>query len=365
MTSIPPLLDPADVRPYAAAALGDWLDLQRALALHPERAAPLLRRTGCPRAALRAWGQTPRPSAEERAGWIASLRRIGAVGLPLLSPAYPVALSHLADPAPLLWVRGQIEALAGPCVAVVGARAATAYGRQVAAQLAFALARAGVVVVSGLAAGIDAAAHRAALDAGGRTVAVQACGPDRVYPAVHRELAARIERSGALVSEFAPGTPPRRHHFPLRNRLISGLSSMVVVVEARLRSGSLVTARLAGDQGRDVFAVPGPITSPTSAGPHRLLSQGAGVADGPDAVLEELRAMRRIPAAVPEAAPTPAREAGTRRRILLALRDEPGTRDELANRLGCSPQDLSLDLLELEMEGRIAEDRDGRLCAIA
>jgi DNA processing protein len=237
----------------------------------------------------------------------------------------------------------------------------------VAGRLAAALAEAGAVVVSGLAAGIDAAAHQGALEAGGYTIAFQACGPDRVYPAMHRSLAGRIEKRGAVVSEFAPGTPALPHHFPLRNRLISGLATLVVVVEARVRSGSLVTARLAADQGRDVFAVPGPITSPVSEGPNRLLRDGAGVADGPEVILEELRRDGHLP---PQGR-RPRSEAGRgepsreRNRILQSLHDQPATRDELGQRLACPPQALALELLELEMEGRIREDRDGRFRVVA
>ena len=171
--------------------------------------------------------------------------------------------------------RAPLAALAAPCVAIVGPRAPTAYGRVVARALARALASAGLVVVSGLARGVDAEAHEGALDAGGRTIAFQACGPERVYPAEHRRLAARIAASGAVVSELPPGTPPRAPHFPLRNRLISGLSLAVVVVEAREQSGTLVTARHAAEQGVDVLAVPGPIDAPTSRGTNRLLRDGA------------------------------------------------------------------------------------------
>ena len=185
-------------------------------------------------------------------------------------------------------MRGDVDALAAPSVAIVGSRAATAYGLDTAYQLARDLARAGVVVVSGLARGIDGAAHRGALEAGGRTVAVLACGPDRVYPASHRGLARRIERQGAVVSELPLGTHPLPAFFPLRNRLISGMASAVVIVEARERSGSLITAGHAANQGVDVFAVPGPITAPTSAGPNRLLRDGAYVALEAADVLREL-----------------------------------------------------------------------------
>jgi DNA processing protein len=242
-------------------------------------------------------------------------------------------------------------------VAVVGARAATVYGLDVARELAAALASAGVVVVSGLARGIDAAAHRAALAAGGLTVAFSACGPDLVYPAEHTGLASEIATSGAVVTEMPLGTPPLPHYFPLRNRLISGLAEVVVVVEARRRSGSLLTARRALDQGRDVMAVPGPINVPTSQGPNQLLRDGAravcGVADLLDAlglVAQPVRP-RRVETAL-----------GADSRVMLAsLRAGPGTRDELAARLDLTAGDLAMALLELELAGLVSTDRDGRL----
>jgi DNA processing protein len=252
-------------------------------------------------------------------------------------------------------------------VAIVGARAATHYGRTVARELAATLARAGLVVVSGLAMGVDAAAHEGALEAGGLTVAFQACGPDRVYPAVHRLLADRIARAGAVVSELPPGTPPRAPHFPLRNRLISALSLAVVVVEARQRSGSLITARHAADQGVDVFAVPGPITAPTSQGPNRLIQEGATPLLTSADILEPLSRtlslpLRDLASGGREAA---ARDSKLTRSILAALRDAPMTRDQLARRLDLSLSALALDLIQLELDGRVAEERDGRLHPIA
>ena len=191
------VLRPGDPRPEVGAALRAWLDLQRALALRPQIAKEILQRTRDPRAALRLAGAAPAPAARLEAG-VAALRRVDAVAVPFGSGAYPERLAVLSDAAPLLLVRGDVAALAGPCVAVVGARAASAYGRAVARRFAAELAAAGLVIVSGLALGIDAIAHDAALEAGGRTVAVQACGPERVYPARHRALAERIcdERSG-------------------------------------------------------------------------------------------------------------------------------------------------------------------------
>jgi DNA processing protein len=213
-------------------------------------------------------------------------------------------------------------------------------------------------VVSGLARGIDAAAHEGALEAGGATLAFQACGPERTYPAAHRRLADRIAAQGAVLSEFPVGTPPLAGYFPLRNRLISGFSEAVVVVEGREQSGSLVTARRAADQGVDVLAVPGPVDSPTSAGPNALIRDGARLVRDAGDVLHELKL------AAPEARKAeraPRLADPLLRSILATLRREPLTRDALAARLACSPAELAAPLLELELLGRVREDRDGSL----
>lgn len=353
--SVPDLLDPSDPRPTARATLGDWLALQRALGLKPELAVDLLRRYLDPRRALAASSSAlPR---FDRPAEVAALARAGAVGVPVISPVYPARLAALTDPAPLLLVRGDVAVLSEPAVAIVGARAATVYGKQVARSIAADLAREGIVIVSGLARGIDAEAHRGALEAGGRTVAVQACGIDRVYPPEHRTLADQIAESGAVMTELPLRTSPRRAFFPLRNRLISGLCAAVVIVEARERSGSLITATHAANQGRDVFAVPGPITAPSSQGTNRLLRDGAFVALGADEILDELGVVRGSrPRRREGGGPV-----GPLREILDALADEPASRDELTRRLGREIAQLSVELLELELDGRIEEDRDGRL----
>jgi DNA processing protein len=353
LPDLPGVLTPAD--PGARA----WLAVQRRLALAPARTAPLLRDcAGDPDRVLRA---LPRPASGDAVALDRDLRTLSRLGVrlvPFSAPAYPWRISQLADPAAVLSVLGDPAVLSAPAVAIVGARAASVYGLSVARSLAGELVRAGLVIVSGLARGIDAAAHEAALGAGGRTIAVQACGPDRVYPRAHRALAARIAQQGAVVTELPPGTPPRRPHFPLRNRLISGLARALVVVEARLRSGSLVTARHALDQGVDVFAVPGPITVPTSEGPNRLLRDGAApVLEAAD-ILDEL-GLRRPGARATR--PPAAEEPPAGAAILDALRRAPATRDELARVLGLTPHALAPDLLELELEGQVLEDRDGRL----
>jgi DNA processing protein len=355
-------LDPRDPRAWVRARLRAWLALQRRFALRPQVVRSVLEQAPDPLAVLRALapgGPQQACADPELDAALERLGRAGAVAVPFGSAAYPEALAVLADAAPLLWVRGAPRALAPPLVAVVGARVATAYGLRQARQLARDLAAAGVGVVSGLARGIDAAAHRGALEAGGSTVAVLGCGADRVYPAAHRRLADSIAACGAVVSELPPGAPPLPHHFPLRNRLISGLASAVVVVEARLRSGSLVTAAHAADQGREVLAVPGPVDAPTSDGPNRLLRDGAAPA------LDARDVLHAIGIEPPEPSESsPARRAELEAGALAierALQREPSTRDELARRLGTTPQALARDLLTLELDGRIVEQRDGRL----
>ena len=282
--------------------------------------------------------------------------------LPLLARGYPERLGALSDPALVLGLRGggHPDLLERNMVAIVGARSATVYGRKVAYDLASQLVAAGLVVVSGLARGIDARAHEGALAAGGITLAVQACGPDRIYPPEHRGLEARIRESGFVLTEMPPGTPPRAPYFPLRNRLISGLSSAVVVVEARLRSGSLVTARHALLQGREVLAVPGPSGAPTSEGTNQLLRDGARPCLDASDVLDALGWSSEAPSSQGAMGrPTLPEDAGSRA-ILEALRDAPASRDELAQRLLLGPGEIASGLLELELAGWVAEDRDGR-----
>jgi len=212
---------------------------------------------------------------------------------------YPALLNAIADPPPVLWVLGRADVLAQPAVAIVGSRAASPYALEVANRLGGELAARGVVVVSGLARGADGAAHRGCLDGGGITVAVLGSGVDRIYPPEHDALAASICKDGVLVSEFGPGTPPLPDHFPLRNRLISGISLGVVVVEANEKSGSLITARYALEQGRDVMAVPGSVLGGRNRGSHALLKDGAKVVETADDILEELGWSARSPAKSP------------------------------------------------------------------
>jgi DNA processing protein len=270
--------------------------------------------------------------------------------------AFPARLRAIHDPPAGLFLRGgaATDLLARPAVAVVGARACSSYGAQVARTLGRELAAAGVVVVSGLARGIDGEAHRGALEAGGDTVAVLGCGVDRDYPASHRELAARIAERSLVISEYAPGVEPAPWRFPARNRIVAGLARATVVVEAREASGALITADLALEEGRDVFAVPGEITSALSAGTNALLRLGAVPLTAADDVLSTLGLER----SADERAAPPAATDGPAAEILARLRDGPTTADELARATGTSAGELAVVLSELELAG-LATEADG------
>ncbi len=282
-------------------------------------------------------------------------------------PAYPPLLREIADPPPVLYVEGDPAWLARPQLAVVGARHPTPGGRALARDFARALADAGLTVTSGLALGIDAAAHEGALAAAstggvGATVAVCGTGLDRVYPPSHRALAEAIAARGALVSEFPLGTPPRAQNFPVRNRLISGLSLGVLVVEAAPRSGSLITAGFALEQGREVFAIPGSIHSPLARGCHALIRQGAKLVETVEDVLEELGALARhalenAPSAA--AAETPAL-APDLEALLEQMGYDPVTVDALVARSGLTADAVSSMLLQLELLGRVTACPGGR-----
>ena len=267
-------------------------------------------------------------------------------------PGFPALLAAIHDPPPALFVRGEADLalLSEPAVAVVGARSCSAYGRSVARSLARELAAAGLVVVSGMARGVDGEAHRGALDAGGRTVAVLGCGIDRDYPAAHAELARRICERGLVVSEYEEGVEPAPWRFPARNRIIAGLCRATVVVEARERSGALITADFALEEGRDVLAVPGEITSALSSGTNALLRLGATPVTGAEDVLE-LFDLAPSPAARPEL--TPPAQA-----LLERLRDGALTADELVRATGVDAAQASAALLELELV-RLVELEDG------
>lgn len=274
---------------------------------------------------------------------------------------YPARLRALADAPLLLFVQGDPDVLALPQLAVVGSRAATPQGAANARAFAEALAARGLAITSGLAVGIDAAAHEGTLAVGGITVAVCATGLDRVYPARHRGLAREIAATGALVSEFPVGVGPKAEHFPRRNRVIAGLSLGVLVVEAARDSGSLITARLAGEQGREVFAIPGSIHNPQARGCHHLIRQGAKLVESVDDVLEELGP--QIGPALRDAGLRPSAD-GAPSPILEALGAESLDFDQLAERCGLDVATLSSDLLRLELEGRVVQSVDGRYGAV-
>ncbi len=277
---------------------------------------------------------------------------------------YPRQLAGLDDQPPVVWLKGNAAALAKPAVALVGSRAASPYAVAVAERLACDLSGSGVAVVSGCARGVDAAAHRGALGGEGATIAVLGSGVDVIYPAEHAALAASIARAGAVVSEFPPGAPPLRHHFPQRNRLISGLARGVVVVEAGSRSGSLITARYAAEQGREVMAVPGNVLSGRSAGAHALVRDGAALVETADDILEEI-GMGAL-AGPPDTAAAGAEQAGA------AAREEPDpvlrhmdpgetcAVDDLIARSGLDGPTLMLKLTELEIAGRVTRAGAGR-----
>ena len=273
---------------------------------------------------------------------------------------YPSLLREIVDAPPLLFVRGERSVFRLPQIAVVGSRNPTTTGCENAQNFAQSLAQAGLVVTSGLALGIDACAHRGALDAQGITIAVAATGLDRVYPARHRELAHEIAVSGALVSEFPLGSPPRRDHFPRRNRIISGMSTGVVVVEAALRSGSLITARLAGEQGREVFAIPGSIHSPLARGCHALIRQGAKLVETAHDILEELGPLVGVQMGARSVVEDANEDTDSRSKdypeydtILAHLGHDPVDVDTLVVRSGLTPEVISSMLLQMELYGLI------------
>lgn len=277
---------------------------------------------------------------------------------------YPRLLREIPDPPVALFVIGERAVLSLPQLAVVGSRNATAAGRENARAFAHELAQAGLVITSGMALGVDAAAHRGALESGAATIAVMGTGLDRVYPARHRELAHAIAQQGALLSEFPLGTAPRPENFPIRNRIVSGLALGVLVVEAAERSGALITARLGSEQGREVFAIPGSIHSPLSRGCHRLIRQGAKLVETARDVLEELGPLASVvtPAGerpsvlaspAPDALPEPAQQ------LLACLGYDAMTVDALVERSGLTADTVSSMLLVLELHGFVASGPGG------
>jgi DNA processing protein len=268
----------------------------------------------------------------------------------LADPDYPKSLLQIPDPPSLLYVKGRRDLLNRPSLAIVGSRNPTPQGIQNAERFAAAFSDCGLSVTSGLALGIDAAAHRGALSVGGQTLAFIGTGIDRIYPARNKELAIEIAQKGAIISELPIGTPVAAANFPRRNRLISGFSLGVLVVEAAIESGSLITARLAGEQGREVFAIPGSIHSPQARGCHRLIKQGAKLVETAQDVLEELRFALQSPP-VPSCA-TDTDIPGDQ--LLACMGFDPCALDELVLRSGLAAETLAVLLLQLELDGRIA-----------
>jgi DNA processing protein len=272
--------------------------------------------------------------------------------------AYPKALLGIADPPPALFFIGRTELLNRPSIAIVGSRNATPQGVETAEAFAVALSDAGLTIVSGLAQGIDAAAHRGGLAGAGSSVAVVGTGIDRVYPAANRDLAHRLAGEGGVLSEFPLGAPPLPGNFPRRNRLISGLSRGVLVVEATLASGSLITARFAAEQGREVFAIPGSIHSPFSKGSHRLIKDGAKLVETAHDVLEEMGMI--APGATPSGAVASAVAQGDAASVLGALGYDPAGIDDLTKRSGLAADAVSAALVELELAGEVQSLPGGR-----
>jgi DNA processing protein len=291
--------------------------------------------------------------------------------LPCFDAGYPELLRLSPDAPPLLYVRGRVDVLREPQLAMVGSRNPSAGGRATARQFAASFARLGLTITSGLALGIDAACHEGALGADGTTVAVLGHGLDDLYPREHQKLAERIAAGGALVSEFPPGTPALNHHFPRRNRIIAGLSHGTLVVEAAARSGSLITARLAGAAGREVFAIPGSIHNEMARGCHELIRQGAKLVERPEDVLVELKIslatqLLAVPAGSPPAGGPAAPVLDKAYKILLdALAFEPASVDSLIERTGMNSESIASMLLILELDGHVAPHPGGRYSRMA
>ncbi len=347
-----------------------WARLQLT-GVGPRPIVDLLRAFGTPEAILAATSAARRrvvappvarlfdaaPDAERIA---ATLGWLGAHGNGLVAwddADYPRALLEIGDPPPVLYCIGRRELLVQPALAIVGSRNATPQGLADAEAFAAALSAAGLTIVSGLALGIDAAAHRGALREAGSSIAVVGTGPDRVYPARNRGLAHELATRGLIVSEFAPGTPPLPQNFPRRNRLVSGLARGTLVVEATLSSGSLITARFAGEQGREVFALPGSIHSPFSKGCHKLLREGAKLVETAQDVLVELGFPETSLAGQRGDAGRPRGDTDltrAERAVVKALGHAPAAADAIVARTGLDAQTVAATLVALELAGRIA-----------
>lgn len=300
----------------------------------------------------------PDLSAPERERWLNWAQQPDRHLLTLDDPRYPPLLRETNDPPPVLFVRGNVEALALPQIAIVGSRYPTIDGRQNARAFAARLSAAGYVITSGMALGIDSEAHQGTLAASGITVAVLGCGLDCIGSGKNTALATKIAQRGAVISEFLPHTPAAPHHFPQRNRIISGLAHGVLVVEAAEQSGTLITARLAGEQGREVFALPGSIHNAMARGCHRLIRQGVKLVDCVDDILVEFPALVQWEK---QCTATGARPALPKRlrHVLKHIAYEPAPVDVLLQRTGCALPELYTDLMQLELSGHIVSRADG------
>ena len=354
--------------PGSRATLGTLLDEHGTPAALFTTKPSALRAAGLDDEALAALAAPDWAKVDADLAW---LERSGTTLVVRGAPDYPPLLALAPDPPLVLFVRGKPEVLTLPQLAIVGSRNPTATGLRDAEAFATTLGGAGFTIVSGLALGIDAAAHQGALGAGATTIAVCATGLDRVYPARHRELAHRIAAAGALVSEFAPGTPPLKHHFPLRNRIIAGLSLGTLVVEAAAQSGSLITARLAGEAGRGVFALPGSIHNPLAKGCHRLIRDGATLVENAADIVAELGDIAGVALSAPPRgrasatldAPTDADDP-ERARVFAEVDWAPTTIDRIVERSGLPMTVVCSTLLMLELQGRVAAQAGGRYVRI-
>lgn len=319
-----------------------------------------LMEAGCRASLAEAIVRGPDASAREAADReLEQAAREGIDVLTVLDPHYPARLRVIPDPPPLLYVKGTVTSEDQTAVAIVGARRASEAGRLFTEELARELVAAGLTIVSGLARGIDGAAHRGALAANGRTLAVMGCGLDRTYPPQHRLLRAEIEQHGAVLSDLPLGAQPLSHHFPRRNRIISGLALGVIVTESTLESGSLITARLAGEQGREVFAVPGSVKYEGSRGPHKLLREGARLVESAADVIEELWPQldivckQRFAERVAPVKKSDHRFGKEESLVYDAVSCEPRTIDEIIQSTGLAAHEVSAALLGLELKQAI------------
>ena len=345
----------------ATQGLAGWLRLTLTPGIGGETQRKLLAAFGLPEAIFAAGRLAVRSIAGQRADALFDNDCAAAVELAqawaeqanqhiltLADATYPQALLEIPDPPTVLYVRGNVDLLHKRGLAIVGSRNSTPQGQQTAETFARTLAGKGISIISGLALGIDAAAHRGALAAGGETIAVIGTGADRIYPARNKELALAIAEHGAIVSEFPLGTPAVAANFPRRNRIISGLARGVLVVEAAPESGSLITARLAAEQGREVFAIPGSIHSPVARGCHKLIKQGAKLVETAQDILEEFGSYD------PSAAPAEAPATTVASPVLDALGHDPCSLDDLVDRTRLGADQLLGELLNLELAGLIA-----------